>query len=223
MKKTISALAMIALLFSSFNLLAEDEEDRRRRRRGGSNIGVHLNVAPIARGIYSVNTEFGINKNLSAVFTAAFLNIPFTTTTTTPTSIETTKYHYTGFAITPEVRYYFNPSRKTGLDGWFMGAYVKVRSAATEDDALIQVSNTSTDPWNPNFEIQEYGASTFGVGTGLTGGYMYAHKSGICVGAWTGFGYFFVNNTEYTETPLYDLGELLALDIRSGLTIGYRF
>lgn len=222
MKNTISVLAVFALLFASFNLSAEDEEDR-RRRRGGSNIGVHLNVGPIARGIYSINTELGLNKNMSLVLTTAFLNVPFTTTVSTPTSFESNTYYYTGFAISPEVRYYFNPSRKPGLDGWFMGAYAKVRSTATKDDALVQWTNVSLDPWNPNYELEEYGASSFGIGAGLTGGYMYAHKSGICVGAWAGLGYFFVNNTEYTATPLIDLSGLLAIDIRSGLTIGYRF
>lgn len=222
MKKSISLLALLAILLTSFNAFAEDEEDR-RRRRGGSNLGVHLNIGPIFRGIYSVNGEFGISKNTSAVLTAAFLNIPFTTTVSNGTSFETNRYYYSGFAITPEFRYYFNPSRKPGLDGWFMGAYAKVRSASTPDDALVQFVNTSLDPFNPNYETQYFGSSTFGIGAGLTGGFMYAHKSGICVSVWGGFGYFFVNDTEYTSPPVIDLSGLLAIDIRSGLTVGYRF
>jgi len=221
MKKSIGLLTLLAILLSCFNASAGEEEPRRRRR--GPNIGAHLNVGPIFRGIYSVNAELGLTKNTSVVLTAAFLNIPFTTTVSNGFTVESNRYNYRGYAITPEFRYYFNPSRRPGLDGWFMGAYAKVRSAATADDALAQIVNTSMDPFNPVYEVQYFGATSFGFGAGLTSGYMYAHKSGLCISVWGGLGYFFVNETEYTSPPVTNLENFLVIDIRSGLSVGYRF
>lgn len=220
MKKTISAMAMFALLFASFNLSAEDEEDR-RRRRGKAKIGVHLNFAPMLNGIYSINTEGGLNKNFSVVLTTAYTHIPFSTTVNTMVQ-QTSIHHYTGFAISPEVRYYFKPSRKPGLDGWFIGAYSKVRKASTDDDALVRFADTPDLP-NLNYELERYGTSIFGVAAGLTTGYLYAHKSGFSISTWIGFGYFFINESSYAISPFFNLDELLVIDVRTGLSVGYRF
>ena len=224
MKKTTSLIALLAILVSSFNAFAEGEDDdeRRRRRKGGS-FGLHLNVAPMANGVFSLNGELGLSKNLSLVATAGYMRFPITYTSSNGVEVN----HFSGFMLAPEVRYYIDPSRRPGLDGWFVGGYAKVRSMATGPEDLIRFP--TFDPFNPNPSTDEvrYGASWFGISAGATVGYMYQFKNGLTFGAWTGFGYFFVKNVEYTidnpDTFVVAAAELMSVDPRSGVTIGYRF
>lgn len=226
MKNVLVSLCLILATLIPTNTFAGDdgeEEDRRRRRRKGSPIGLALNLAPVYNGVYSLNAEIGLSKNLSAVLTAGFLNFAVTTTVSGPSGIESSVDYFQGVLVAPEVRYYLNPSRRPGLDGFYAGVYAKVRSMATGDSAFVQFVNTTGDPFNPNYITQRYGANYFGISAGFTAGYTHVWKSGLTLGIWGGFGYFFVNDMEYTETPLIDISAFLAIDPRSGLSIGYRF
>jgi len=227
MKNLLGALCLILATFIPTNSFAGDDGDddeRRRRRRGkGGNIGLALNLAPVYNGVYSLNAEFGLSKNLSAVVTAGFLNMAVTSTVSGPGGFESSVDYFRGYMLAPEVRYYFKPSRRPGLDGFYAGIYAKVRSMATGDSAFVQFVNSTGDPFNPNYITQRYGANYFGISAGFTAGYTHVWKSGLTLGIWGGLGYFFVNDMEYTETPMIDISAFLAIDPRTGLSVGYRF
>lgn len=226
MKNLLVSLCLILATLIPTNSFAgddgEDDERRRRRRRKGGNVGLALNLAPVYNGVYSLNAEFGLSKNFSAVVSAGFLNFPVTSSVSGIGGTESSIAYFRGYMLAPEVRYYFNPSRKPGLDGFYGGVYAKVRSMGTEDDAIVQFVNTGT-LFNPNYVTQRYGASYFGISAGITAGYTHVWKSGLTLGIWGGLGYFFVNDMEYTERPLVDISAFLAIDPRTGLSIGYRF
>jgi hypothetical protein len=118
-----------------------------------------------------------------------------------------------------------NPNRRPGLDRWFVGGYLKIRSIATSGEELVSLA--SLDPFaNPPAEPVNYDINYFGLSAGATFGYMYAMKSGLTFGSWLGLGYFVVSNTTYTNdvTPIgASLTDLISTDFRLGLSIGYRF
>lgn len=223
MKKSTVLIALIAILFSGLNASAEGEDDDRRRRKGGS-FGIHLNVGPMASGVFSLNGEYGLSKNLSAVLTAGYMRIPITYTSSTGIEVN----HFQGAMFAPEVRYYLDPNRRPGLDKWFIGGYAKVRTMSTGPEDLVKLPGFDPlDPFAPPGEEERYGVSWFGVSVGATVGYIYQFKNGLTFGAWTGFGYFLVKNVEYTidnpDTFVSAAAELMSVDPRSGLTFGYRF
>tara|TARA_R110002050_G_scaffold274159_1_gene418491 strand:- start:9833 stop:10528 length:696 start_codon:yes stop_codon:yes gene_type:complete len=231
MKKTTTFLAALAILFTSFNASAEGEDEDRRRK--GGNFGAHLNLSPIFSGIYSANVEYGFAKNMSVVLGLGFIDWSLTTTSTAggfggfgiPTIKEVP---FRGFMVAPEFRYYFDPNRRPGLDRWFVGGYLKVRSVATSGEELT-TTVLAPDPNDPNgFPIPtltNYDVSYFGLSIGTTFGYMYAFKSGLTLGSWLGIGYFLVSSNSYSNNaaPTVDVTDLLSIDPRFGLTVGYRF
>lgn len=224
MKKTIRILASLAMIFATLNAFAEGEDEERRRRKGG-NFGVHLNLSPIAFGTYSLNAEYGLNKNMSANLTMGFVDLDITQTVSVNGGFPTIDIiPFRGFIAVPEYRYYFDPNRRPGLDRWFVGGYLKVRSLGTSGEKLISVR--SLDPFNPApAEEVRYDINYFGLSAGATFGYVYAMKSGLTFSSWLGIGYFIVNNTTYTNgvEPIANLTDLLSVDPRFGLTVGYRF
>lgn len=221
-------MAAIALLLTSFNAFAEgeDDEDRRRRRGKGGAVRLQLNLAPIASGIYSVNGEYAFSKNMSAVLTAGYMRLPFTYTLSTPTTFTQETNHMEGIMVAPEVRYYFDPNRRTGPDKWYVGAYLKLRSNGTGDDELINMVASVSDPFAEPEEVR-YGASYFGLAPGFTVGYTYQFKGGFVINAFAGIGYYVVHNYEYTtDTPdplISSVLELITLDVRNGISLGWRF
>jgi len=232
MKKTTTFLAALAILFTSLNAFAEGEDEDRRRRKGG-NFGAHLNISPILLGTYSANLEYGLNKNMSLVMSLGFLDWDIVSNTSTtgfggiaiPTVSEVP---FRGFIAAPEFRYYFDPNRRPGLDRWFVGGYLKVRSLATSGEELT-TTVFAPDPNDPiGFPIPtltNYDVNYFGLSIGATFGYMYAFKSGLTLGSWIGIGYFLVSSTSYTNNaaPAVDVTDVLEIDPRLGLTVGYRF
>jgi hypothetical protein len=225
MKKTITLLASLAILFTSFNAFAEGEDEELRRRKKGG-FGVHLNLTPIAFGTYSANLEYGFAKNMSAVLTLGFVDLDITQTVSLNGGLpEIDVIPFRGLIVAPEFRYYFNPNRRPGLDRWFVGGYLKIRSLATSGEELISLA--TLDPFaNPPVEPVKYDINYFGLSAGATFGYMYAMKSGLTFGSWFGIGYFVVSNTTYTNdvTPIgASLTDLISTDFRLGLSIGYRF
>jgi len=223
MKKTLPVLAALALIFTTLNVSAEGEDEDRRRRKGG-NFGVHLNLAPIAFRTYSVNGEYALNKNMSVLLTAGFVDLSITQTSTFGGGFPGfQEIPFRGFIAAPEFRYYFDPNRRPGLDKWFVGGYLKVRSIATRSNELVTFG--VFDPINGGFTNTTYDVSYFGLSAGATFGYIYAMKSGLTIGSWLGFGYFLVSNETYTNNaaPMGNIGGLLAVDGRLGVTIGYRF
>lgn len=228
MKKTAVLIAAFAILCPSFNAFAEGEDDDDRRRRKGGGFGAHLNLAPAALGIYSANLEYGLSKDKAAILTLGYVYQDFSMSVTdgAGNSIES-GYAYSGFMAAPEFRYYFDPSRRPGLDGFFAGAYLKYQSVSTSDDALTQVS-LATDPNNPTappvVEEVNYGINYSGLSIGASFGYTYAFKSGFTLGAFGGFGYFLLNNISYTiENVSSEINDFMAIDPRLGITVGYRF
>jgi hypothetical protein len=225
MKKTTTFLATLAILLFTFNVSAEGEdEDLRRRKKGG--FGVHLNLTPIAFGTYSTNLEYGFAKNMSVVLTLGFVDLDITQTVSLNGGFpEIDVIPFRGLIVAPEFRYYFNPNRRPGLDRWFVGGYLKIRSLGTSGEELISLA--SLDPFaNPPVEPVKYDINYFGLSAGATFGYMYAMKSGLTFGSWLGIGYFVVSNTTYTNdvTPIgASLTDLISTDLRFGLSIGYRF
>ncbi len=224
MNTSLKSLFIILLIFNCLSLsAAEDEEERRRRR--GSSFGVHLNLAPMALGNYSLNGEYGFSKNMSGVLSAGFLNFRISTTVSSPFAGTTeTGYSHTGFMAAPEFRYYVDPSRR-GLDKWFLGGYLKVRS--TQTGSNIATTTTVIDPLTGFPTVQEgtYGINYFGVSLGTTFGYILPFKNGLTLGFWSGLGYFVVSDVSYTNdfTTTTEFSDFPALDPRIGVTVGYRF
>lgn len=227
MRKTTVLFALLAIIFSTFNAFAEGEDEDRRRRRKGGNFGVHLNVSPIFSGTYSANLEYGLNKNMSAVLTLGFVSLPIAQTLSLPGELpKVSTIPLNGFMAAPEFRYYFNPNRRPGLDRWFVGGYLKVRSLATSGEELANLT-TVMQPGSfvPEVEVEYYDLSYFGLSAGVTGGYMLALKSGLTFGAWMGLGYTFVNESTFTNNvePAVNPFDFISIDPRLGVTIGYRF
>ncbi|GEM_PF-1894765 len=226
MKKTTTLIALLAILFSGFNAVAEGEDDDDRRRRGGGNFGVHLNLPPMAFGVFSGNVEYGFAKNMSAVMSLGGIYRSFKSELTTPNGTIENGYTYTGFMAAPEFRYYVKPNRRPGLDKFFIGGYLKVRSMSTGDSAFasVRVTQDPNDPFNITTEEFNYGISYFGLSAGVNFGYVYAMKSGLTFSGWLGFGYFIVNNVKYTVEDIdAEFSDFLSIDPRLGITVGYRF
>lgn len=228
MKKTAVLIAVFAILCPNFNAFAEGEDDEDRRRRKGGGFGAHLNLAPAALGTYSANFEYGISKDKAAILTLGYiyLDLSISTTDGAGNTIEN-GYAYSGFMAAPEFRFYFDPSRRTGLDGFFGGAYLKYQSLSTPDDALSEF-NLITDPNDPMsppvIEEVNYGVNYSGLSVGVTFGYTYAFKSGLTLGGFLGFGYFLMNNISYTVKDVTsEVNDFLYIDPRLGVTVGYRF
>jgi hypothetical protein len=227
MRKTTVLFALLAIVFSSFNAFAEGEDEDRRKRRKGGNFGVHLNVSPMFSGTFSANLEYGLNKNMSTVLTLGFVSIPIGQTLSIPGEApKISTIPLNGFMAAPEFRYYFNPNRRPGLDRWFVGGYLKVRSLATSGEELANLKSV-IQPGNffPDVEVEYYDLSYFGLSAGATAGYMVAMKSGLTFGAWIGLGYTFVNESTYTNNvePALNPFDFIRIDPRLGVTIGYRF
>ena len=226
MKKSLSLLAALCFVFTSFNAFAGgDDDDLLRRRRGKSGFGVHLNLPPMAFGTYSLNAEYGFAKNMSAALTVGFVDFGVTGSVAGPTgTFEEFGYSHTGFIAAPEFRYYLDPSRMR-LDKWFVGGFIKARS--TQTGSNVRGFSTVIDPTTGLFQTIEatYGINYFGLSAGATVGYMLPLKSGLTFGFWTGFGYFIVSNVSYTDgyTNATEFSDFSNLDIRLGITAGYRF
>lgn len=227
MRKTTVLFSLLAILFTSFNVLAEGEDEDRRKRRKGGNFGVHLNVSPIFSGTFSTNLEYGLNKNMSTVLTLGFVRIPIGQTLSVPGEApQISTIPLIGFMAAPEFRYYFNPNRRPGLDRWFIGGYLKVRSLSTSGEELANLKSV-VQPGNffPDVEVEYYDLSYFGLSAGVTSGYMLAMKSGLTFGVWLGMGYAFINESTYTNNvePVLNPFDFIRIDPRLGVTIGYRF
>lgn len=222
-------MAAIALLLTSFNAFAEgeDDEDRRRRRGKGSGFGAHINLLAMPFGTFSTNLEYKIAKNQAAVLTLGYTYISFEMSVSDGNgNMIETGYAYNGFMAAPEYRYYFDPSRRPGLDKWYVGGYLKYASLSTGSSALTTVTTTvdPNNPFMPIVEEVEYGINYSAFALGATVGYQYAFKSGLVLGAFAGIGYNIVNDVSYTVEDLQVTGsDFNNVDIRGGATIGYRF
>ena len=221
--KNLPVLAALAMIFTTLNVSAEGEDEDRRRRKGGD-FGIHLNLSPIAFRTYSLNAEYGFNKNTSAVLTLGFVDLSITQTSAFNGGIPTINVvPFRGFIAVPEYRYYFAPNRRPGLDRWFVGGYLKVRSIATNSDQLVAPTFNILNPGGG--ALTTYDVNYFGLSAGATFGYVYAMKSGLTFSSWLGLGYFLISNETYTNdvSLVGNIGGLLAVDGRFGLTVGYRF
>lgn len=127
-------------------------------------------------------------------------------------------------SLIPYVRYYFSPDE--GGDGFFMEGYYKYRNRTWEDRTLSGE--------DANGDIMDYQTDIIqnisGIGLGI--GQKWVSDNGLFGEYMLGAGRTFNRTVTYTEdavTRYYDnTGEnidlgLLDLDLRMGVSIGYRF
>lgn len=222
--RTIRLMLLAALLaFTGPTLFANqgDDGEDRSARRGGSKIGVHLNLAPMAFGTYSLNAEYNFADNMSAVATLGYTGLNIETTTYdgngNPVIDET---GYNGFIFVPEFRFFFDPSRKDN-DNYFAGGFIKYRNWSTSGEAFSTI--------DINGDLVSYDETNNGISAGITTGRIWTTKAGFTVSVWSGIGYFLYNNTsktvDFEESPsiLAIENNLPALDFRLGVCLGWRF
>ncbi|WP_194765988.1 DUF3575 domain-containing protein [Tamlana sp. I1] len=116
--------------------------------------------------------------------------------------IKTNDITYSGFNIIPEVRYYLNDIRSTGMNGFYFGAYVKYSNYKSDlDGAYISNSNTA-------YEL-EFDARINITSVGLMVGYKLPISKRFAVdfliaGPGAGFYNFSMTNKKDLPDEFYD-------------------
>lgn len=220
MKKITLFIMLAALMVGSL-----DANAQRRRRRGGSSFELSTNLASLAYVTPTLYAGYNMSREMSLGLTVGYIATPFVSTVSSNgTTLEEVSDNFSGFLLAPEFRYYLNPNR-TGNDGWYVGGYLRVRSASTPDSAFYAIVQDPNDPFN--FEAVKYSMSYLTVAPGVLGGYLWQHKSGFQLSGFVGFGYAVYKNVEYSVDPedlTQDVFNLaLGFDFRGGACIGYRF
>lgn len=220
-KFTLIALLAV-LLVQSFDASADDDRRRRRRRGGRSNTSwdLALNLGNLASLTPTVFVGYNLAEKSTVGLSVGYIASPYTSTTYDSNGFPNTSVGFnSGILLAGEYRYYFSPNK--GNDKWFAGAYVRMRSFSTPDDAYAD--------FDSNGDIVPYGKKSTLVAPGVMGGYLYQFEGGFQLTAFIGTGFAVVNNTSYTIELEDSFGQsnlvetLNSFDFRGGLCIGWRF
>lgn len=174
---------------------------------------VKTNVLGLLFNQFGVTYEYILNDNMGVGATVSYFTPP-----------STFSYEYTAFSITPEFKYYFDPTRMDA-DKYFIGGYLKYRNT-NADNYLFYTDD--------NGDEVIVGQKTNGVALGIMSGRKWVTKSGFMIESWAGFGRYLFTAESYTNgyDPDEDdfLGALVSAsddlpswDFRLGLTVGWRF
>ena len=179
---------------------------------------VKINMLGLIFGNYGVNYEYVISPEMS---TGAGINYYIYKLTSTDFSgTTTTELTYTGFNISPEFRFYFNPD--DDAEGAYAGAYLKYRTATGDGNWY----------YDPQGILQTTSRTNTGLAFGIMGGKKWVADVGFIFETYFGIGKYIMQNTKY-GTPDYEayhdqfttfeLIGLSSIDLRIGLGLGWRF
>ena len=183
---------------------------------------INLNVLNFAFSKYELGAEYGFNDKV-----AVGLNI----NTASKNMTEAGGEKYSEFNIIPTFKYFSNPEK--GDDGFYLGAFARYRSSASNDNKFSTLDNNSI----PVIEKTDVKSSAIGLGA-LTG-YKWVASNGFIVEAEIGVGKLLSNSITISNSKADDetknlttdwdekdylpiLGNKIPVDLRLALKIGYR-
>ncbi len=148
---------------------------------------------------FEASYEYILDENMGILISGAYIQNPGSFIS----------YDYSGFSVTPEFRYYFNPKNEDAT-GFFASGYLRYRNTKTE---LLDIK------WTTN-----------GMGVGFTLGYKFVTDFGLVLEAGLGYGRYVINNRTFDTGDDEDdevLEEFYAglpsYIFRSIVNVGYRF
>ncbi len=221
MKKPI----LIALISCSLYANASDQNNSPKTGRERSQLGLHLNLLPIAFGTYTIHLEYYLNQEMSILSEIGYRSRDQSSTSLDSTGSElNNEYRFSGFLVSPEFRFHFNPSRQ-GNDGLFVGAYLRYHNYRSSGDEFYSLNNTGSFVF--------YNKINNDISTGFTLGRTRYFKSGLALSYWFGMGAIVLNSEssskDFIMNPSWEAnlealkGSFLNLEFRASISIGYRF
>jgi len=230
MKKIWTFILVCVMIGGSVTAYAGSGEDghllgKRRYRRGGATVELGINPMGHIWGNHNLLGGVHLSDETSLFMELAYVRSKFPFIGFNEDGDLVSKdVVYTGFSITPEFRYYFDPDMDN--DKWFIGGYLMFRVASTDGKPY--------GGFDSNLDWVQYDLSTAALAPGFTFGYQWATRSGFTVTAWLGLGYEIIYtgtkdpDFEPTDDPdlrLFeiDLNTFNKLDWRGGFTLGWRF
>jgi hypothetical protein len=216
---------LIALIFCSLYANASDQNNSRKTGRVRSQLGLHLNLLPIAFGTYTIHLEYYLNQEMSILSEIGYRSRDQSSITFDSIGRELNdEYRFSGFLLSPEFRFHFNPSRQ-GNDGLFVGAYLRYHNYRSSGEDFYSLNNKG------NFV--SYDKINNDISTGFTLGRTRYYKSGLALSYWFGMGAIVLNSEsrtkDFTINPSWEAnlealkGNSLNLEFRASISIGYRF
>jgi hypothetical protein len=154
--------------------------------------------------------EHKLNDNSSVQLGALF----------TSWSIGDTKV--TGFAITPEYRFYLS-ERKAAMEGFYVAPFVRYQNLTLKDTYTGLMYNSNTGTYTTSTSTDEASLDTFGGGVLV--GHQWIFKQRFSLDAFLGPSYNggSVSYKNGSNSGTLDAGSFKGFGIRTGITFGIAF
>jgi len=182
---------------------------------------INLNVLSFVFSNYELGAEYGFNDN-----TAAGININLSSKNMTETGGE----DYSEFNVIPTIKFFLTPEK--GDDGFYLGAFARYRSSASNDNKFETLNVTTLA-----LSTEKTNITSSAIGLGALTGYKWVASSGFIFEAEFGVGKLLSNSISVSNknaeennwTKDWDeddylpiLGNKIPVDLRLALKIGYR-
>lgn len=169
-----------------------------------------LGLGALTAGSLKLETMYHFMDNQSANLELRLINSSSSSADGTITT------SISGFAISPEYMYYFNPTNNDN-SGWYVGPYVRFKSMTTTDWQEVDLNGSG------QIVDADFSQVAFGLGANL--GYHVALDNGLTFRFYMGGGSNLVNSITHDDGFESVLSAFYGVPfhVRSGVNVGYRF
>lgn len=202
-------LTLVALAFFSYSFAIAQHFD------------INLNVLNFAFSKYELGVDYGFNDKV-----AVGMNFNIASKNMT----EAGGKKYSEFNVIPTFKYFSSPEK--GADGFFLGAFARYRSSASNDNEFETRNETTLI-----LSTEKTNITSSAIGLGALTGYKWVASNGFILEAEVGVGKLLSNSVSISNKNAEEnnwtidwdkndylpiLGNKIPVDLRLALKIGYR-